>query len=232
MKRNLVSETADALRDRVFAAQPGTLIGSLQDLTAELGVGLVTLQQAARVLEHEGLLEARRGPGGGYYGARPDTAALERAIATYLRSRPTSFGEVLNITSLLFNELVGAAARCRDEVLRAELRDLAHRLDGCEAEPARGQFESDFQDLLCRMVDWPLFELLTKVTLRFAMASGATVVPGEAVLAWREGRHRIIAAILVGDAELARFEAERSNRREVMKYVEETSGSIGTWSRA
>lgn len=219
MKRNLVNDTAEALRARVFAAQPGTLIGSLQDLASGLGVGIVTLQQAARVLEHEGLLEARRGPGGGYYGARPDTAALERAIATYLRSRPTSFGEVLNITSLLFNELAGAAARCADENLREELRVLALRIDSCEVEAARGDFESDFQDLLCRMVDWPLFELLTKVTLRFAMTSGAIVVPGEAVQGWRAGRHRIIAAILAGDPELARFEADRSNRREVMKYV-------------
>jgi DNA-binding IscR family transcriptional regulator len=39
----------------------------------------VTVQQAARVLEHEGLLAVRRGPGGGYYGTRPDEAALPSA---------------------------------------------------------------------------------------------------------------------------------------------------------
>ncbi|MFM5906824.1 MAG: FCD domain-containing protein [Novosphingobium sp.] len=216
MKRNLVSETAEALRQRVFAADPGHLIGSLSDLTRDLGVGVVTLQQAARVVEHEGLLEARRGPGGGYYGARPDEAALERAIAVYLRTHPASFGEALNITSLLFNEICAAAAGCDDQALRTELAQLAERIDSSDSEAERGGFESDFQHLLFRMVRWPLFELLTQVTLRFAETREGRVIDSQSLAAWKGGRHRIIAAILGGDGELARFEAERSNRRAVM----------------
>ncbi len=219
MKRNLVSETADALRERVFACEPGELIGSLTDLTRELGVGVVTLQQAARVVEHEGLLEARRGPGGGYYGVRPDEAALERAIAVYLRTHPASFGEALNITSLLFNEICAAAATCEDAALRDELAALALRIDTSESEAERGSFEADFQHLLFRMVRWPLFELLTQVTLRFAETRDARVIDQLALTAWKSGRHRIIAAILASDGELAQFEAERSNRRAVMGRV-------------
>jgi len=161
MKRNLVSESADALRERVFAQEPGALLGSLQDLARGLGVGIVTLQQAARLLEHEGLLEARRGPGGGYYGTRPDEAALERAIAVYLRTHPASFGEALNITSLLFNEICAAAAGCGDAAQREELTALAARIDLADSDSDQGRFEADFQDLRFRMVRWPLFELLT-----------------------------------------------------------------------
>jgi DNA-binding FadR family transcriptional regulator len=216
MKRNLVSETTDALRERIFAAEPGTLLGSLQGLAKGLGVGIVTLQQAARLLEHEGLLEARRGPGGGYYGTRPDEAALERAIAVYLRTHPASFGEALNITSLLFNEICAAASACEDAALRAELAGLSARIETSDSEDDRGTFEADFQDLLFRMVRWPLFELLTQVTLRFAGTRDARVIDPLALAAWKAGRHRIIAAVLAGDGELARFEAERSNRRAVM----------------
>lgn len=215
MKRNLFTETADALRDRVFAAEPGALIGSLQDLAKSLGVGIVTLQQAARVLEHEGLIEARRGPRGGYYGARPDEAALERAIAVYLRTHPASFGEALNITSLLFTELCAEAARCTDPALRTELAALLPRADSC-ADDQRGELERDLQDLLFRMVRWPLFELLTQVTLRFAETRGGYVLDTRALAEYRNGRCRVIAAILAGDVELARFEADRSNRRAVM----------------
>lgn len=103
-KRNLVGQIAERLRERIFAAAAGSQIGSLQDLAATLGVGIVTVQQAARILEHEGLLEVRRGPGGGYYGKRPDAAALERLMAGFLRTQPDSFNEALNITSLLFTE--------------------------------------------------------------------------------------------------------------------------------
>jgi DNA-binding FadR family transcriptional regulator len=202
----------------VFAAEPDSLIGSLQDLARALEVGIVTIQQAARVLEHEGLLEARRGPGGGYYGRRPNSAALERSIAAYLRSNPTSFEEALNITSLLFNELVPAAADCADAALRQELQRLSRRLETCNTAGDCGDFESDFQDLLFRMVDWPLFKLLTVVTLQVGVTRAGRLLRGgeEALADWREGRQRIIAAILKSDRELARFEADRSNRRVVL----------------
>jgi GntR family transcriptional regulator, transcriptional repressor for pyruvate dehydrogenase complex len=217
-KQSLVSATADRLRDRVFAEEPGALIGSLQDLARSLHVGIVTVQQAARVLEHEGLLAGRRGPGGGYYGMRPNAAALERSITAYLRSNPTSYEEALNITSLLFNELVPAAARSRDHALRDELSALQRRVDACETGNDCGQFENDFQDLLFRMVDWPLFKLLSLVTLQIGLTHAERILGfrSDAIAEWKEGRRRIIAAMLAGDTELARFEANRSNRRVVM----------------
>src|SRR5947209_1303128 len=115
VRQPLVKHTAEGLRNLLFAAPSGTRLGTLPELARKFGVGIVTVQQAARVLEHEGLLEVRRGPGGGYYGTRPDDAALERAIAAYMRVHPTSFEEAADITSLLFNELVPAACACRDE---------------------------------------------------------------------------------------------------------------------
>jgi GntR family transcriptional repressor for pyruvate dehydrogenase complex len=219
-RRNLVGETAEELRRRSFASQPGDLIGSLQDLARAAGVGIVTLQQAARIVEHEGLLLARRGPGGGYYAARPDAAALERALAGFLRTHPASFREALDITSLLFTELVAAAGACADPRLRAELATLAERLGDGAAAFDHASFEHDFQDLLFRMVDWPLFALLTQVTLRFAESGrpGDKGVSGDPI-DWRSGRRRIIDAVLAGDPELARFEAERSNRRAVQQRL-------------
>jgi GntR family transcriptional repressor for pyruvate dehydrogenase complex len=221
-RRNLVGATADGLRDRVFAAEPDTLIGSLQDLANALDVGIVTLQQAARVLEHEGLLEARRGPGGGYYGRRPNSAAVERSIAAYLRSNPTSFEEALNITSLLFNELAAAAAERVDDRSRAKLVMLLRRVDTCMTGADCGDFEVDFQDTLFAMVDWPLFKLLTVVTLHVSMTKSASLLrDGERDVAeWREGRKRIIGAIASGDRDLARFEADRSNRRAVLNGMD------------
>lgn len=218
-RRNLVGDTAAALRELVFAARPGELVGSLQDLSRSLGVGIVTLQQVARVLEHEGLLDARRGPRGGYYAARPDAAALERALAAFLRTHPASFREALNITSLLFTELAAAAATCRDETLREQLASVRVRLEQ-DGDFDFAEFEHDFQHLLFRMVEWPLFELLTEVTLRFAASGGlADSPPSTSTQEWKEGRSRIIAAILAGDPELARFEAERSNRRSVLRRI-------------
>lgn len=217
-KRPLVQQAAERLRDLLFAVPAGTRLGALPELARKLGVGIVTVQQAARILEHEGLLEVKRGPGGGYYGTRPDDAALERAIAAYMRVHPASFEEAADITSLLFNELVPAAAGCRDERLRGELLALAETIDQRTTEADRGAFEVELQDLLFRMVARPLFEVLTRVTLRFAATRRAPLIDSSraGVAEWKAGRWRILAAILAQDEELARFEANRSNRRAVL----------------
>lgn len=217
-RKPLVQQSAERLRDMLFAVPSGTRLGALRELARKLGVGIVTVQQAARILEHEGVLEVRRGPGGGYYGTRPDDAALERAITAYMRVHPASFDEAADITSLLFNELVPAAAACGDERLREALRTHGETIEAQNSEFERGGFETRMQDLLFEMVDRPLFEALTRVTLRFAETRRSPLIDTSraGIAEWKAGRRRIIAAILAGDVELARFEANRSNRRAVL----------------
>ena len=125
------------------------------------------------------------------------------------------------MTSLLFNELCAAAAACEDEALHAELRELDRRVDLCRCDEDMTELEIDFQDLLFRMVDRPLFELLTRVTLRFAASRPAEGMYRDlvAVEQWIAGRHRIIDALLRRDRELARFEADRSNRRVLLERL-------------
>lgn len=77
-----------------------------------------------------------------------------------------------------------------------------------------GAVETQFQDQLFRMVNRPLFGLLTRVTLKlYATRPGPTLfADSDGVRAWRQSRHRIIGAILDRDTELARFEATRARR--------------------
>jgi DNA-binding GntR family transcriptional regulator len=130
------------------------------------------------------------------------------------------------MTSLLFTELAAAAAGCRDEALQADLAALLPRITPGAAAADRLVFESLFQDLLFRMVDRPLFEMLTRVTLHFSetRAGPAVVMQGEQAERWWLGRRAIVTAILSGDAELARFEADRCNRRIVMNLQRTVRG--------
>lgn len=225
-KRNLVASAVERLRERIFAGEPGVLIGSLPDVARSLGVGIVTVQQAARILEHEGLLEVRRGPGGGYYGMRPDAAALERSLAAYMRSKPASWQEALDITSLLFSELAAAAAGCHEPALLDELREFARHLADTGDQAAVARRELEFQDLLFRMVDRPLFELLTRVTLRFSTSLAHDSAYRGALESerWITGRRLIIDAILRHDAALARFEADRNNREVILAWLKDQEG--------
>ncbi len=210
-KENLVTMAAARMREMIAAQEPGTQIGSLPDIANALGVGVVTVQQAARVLEHEGFLKVRRGNGGGYYGARPDAAALGRAIAGFLQINQSHEREAIQIMTLLDCDLLPAAALATDETLRARLRELAGQIDGCDTADQRGAFEHIMQDIIYAMVDRPLMEMLARVTMqhhesgvRFPVYSGV-----DGTERWKRERHGIIDAILKRDAGLARFEAQR-----------------------
>jgi len=222
-KRQIVQTTASKLRDLILACAPETQIGSLNEIAERLGVGIVTVQQAARILEHEGLLAVRRGPGGGYYGTRPDEAALERSVAAYMRVHGSSLRETWAITTLLDCEMVPAAARCTDEELRAALKALCERIDTCDTEDERIALEDDFHKLLFKMDRRPLFELLARVATQFYKSRHLPPLfrGDDGVAAWKSGRRQILEAILKRDEALARFEAER-HRQDVLTRMETT----------
>src|SRR3984893_457690 len=114
-RKGLVKVTAAKMREMILANEPDAPLGSLREMSKGLGVGIVTIQQAARVLEHEGLLQVRRGPGGGYYGTRPDEAALGRLISGFLLVHRSQYHEAIDIVTLLDCEMLPAAALCRDD---------------------------------------------------------------------------------------------------------------------
>ena len=214
LKRRLVQDTAEKLRDLIFQQEPDTQIGSLNEVADKLGVGIVTVQQAARVLEHEGLLAVKRGPGGGYYGTRPDDAALERAFATYLRAHNIDYPEAFEMTILLDCDIFQAAAGCKDVAVKQKIEALMKQLKQCESAEDRNRFEVDLRQTLLEIVERPLLQLLAGVAWQLYRAHGdpegftdATGLPE-----WKQGRQRILHAILQNDEELAFFEAHRYRR--------------------
>ena len=213
--QRLVSATAERMRDLILDRAPDTLIGSLPELAKLLDVGISTVQQAARVLEHEGFLSVHRGPGGGYFGRRPDALSLERTLAGYLRGRRGDDYEPLRVMTLLDCDLMPAAAHCTDADLLEELRGLKARIDRCSNGEERMAFEDDFHAILFRMVNLPLIELLAQVCMRFYRSHPIPRIfeADEGSHAWMQWRHQIIEAILSQDPERARFEAERHRRR-------------------
>lgn len=217
--RRVVQAAAETLREIVLASAPDANIGSRDEIARRLGVGVVTIQQAARILEHEGLLEVRRGPGGGYYGRRPDDAALERAVAAYLRVHGSAFAEVYEVTSLIEAELIAMAARCAAPAQQSALRALTTRVKGCDTAEARVAVEEELRRLLLEIADRPLLRLLGGVTAGLHRDMPPLFPGEEGVAAWKAGRMRILTAVLQQDEELAQFEAMRY-RRELLTRLE------------
>jgi len=220
-REGLVTAAVARLRDMIVAQPPQTQIGSLPDLARVLGVGIVTVQQAARVLEHEGFLQVRRGPGGGYYGTRPDAEGLSRAISGFLALHHSAHPEAIDIITLLDCELMAAAAQATNETLRSKLASLAETIDDRNAAPERGAFDQAMLDILYVMVDRPLMELLSRVAVHhYAEYPRGPVYGGkEGQQRWKRERRAIITAILDRDPERARFEAQR-RRRMIMSRLD------------
>jgi DNA-binding GntR family transcriptional regulator len=230
-KRRLVQETAEQLRDLILESEPGAQIGSLNEVAEQFGVGIVTVQQAARILEYEGLLAVKRGPGGGYYGTRPDEAALERAFTTFMRVYNFGYREAFEMMLLLDCDIIPTAAASRDTVLRAAVEELNARIDHCESPEDRVQFEKDLRDTLFKVDERPFLEFLARVTLQLyrLQSKSALFSDPEIVAVWKAGRGRILEAILQRDGALARFEAERY--RQTLLLQLHAGGSPGAKSK-
>ncbi len=219
-RESLVNGAVAKLREMIVAQPPESQIGSLPDLAKILGVGVVTVQQAARVLEHEGFLQVRRGPGGGYYGTRPGAEGLSRAISGFLSLHHSDYPEAIDIITLLDCELMAAAARTPDDKARRELSVLLRSIDDRDTAAERGAFDQSMLDILYLMVDRPLMELLSRMAVHhYAEYPRGPLYGGDTgKQRWKQERRAIISAILESDPERARFEAQR-RRREIMRKL-------------
>lgn len=210
----LVSDTIEKLRELVFSQPADSYLGSMNEVASHLGVGIVTIQQATRILEHEGLLTIKRGPGGGYYGTRPDDAALERSFATYMRAHDVDYRDAFEVIVSLDCDLAQAAADSGDDRLEDRIQVLIERLALCQSAEDCIQFEVDFRNTLFSIVNRPLLELLARVAMQQYKASERVAIFDRPVYLtdWRQGREKILRAILQRDGELADFEAHRFRR--------------------
>ncbi|NHO67424.1 FadR family transcriptional regulator [Aestuariicella hydrocarbonica] len=210
-KRHLVQNTAEKLREFILDEEPGNYLGSLNEVAEKLDVGIVTVQQAARVLEHEGLLTVKRGPGGGYYGARPDDAALLRSFATYMRLHNISYRDAFELSVLLDCEIIKSVAESYDASHVEHITQLQDQLQQCANANDVIAFEQNFRETLLQISSRPLLELLSRVAMQMYIAKDDqeqfTRLFG--IEEWRQGRQRILQAIMAHDAELASFEAQR-----------------------
>jgi DNA-binding FadR family transcriptional regulator len=198
----------------ILSQEPWTQIGSLSVLVERLNVGVVTVQQAARILENEGFLEVRRGPGGGYFGKRPSEANLEHSLVEYLRMHTSAYRDALELLMTLKGEAIAAAARCREPDVLERLQAIRERIVASHSREQRLAIEEDFRLTIHAMSDRPLLSLFAGATARFVHehAPPALVLDEQDELAWKAANIRVIDAILAGDEELALFESSRLSR--------------------
>jgi DNA-binding FadR family transcriptional regulator len=189
-----------------------------------LGIGRVTLQQTARILEQERLLRVQRGVNGGYYGTRPDEAGVEQAVAVYLRAKNSGFPETLRISGALSSEMLSLATLSNDENFREQLRKVGETLENAPITdgPQLVAVEKDFFDAVFGLAANPLGELMLRVTFRmyYNYARHALLQNAADFQLWRQTRLNMVRAILNRDHDYVQLLSRRFDQ-EMQKRAKE-----------
>jgi DNA-binding FadR family transcriptional regulator len=92
----LAENVARLIRDDIERGgwKTGTLLGSEAELMERYNVSRAVLREAARILEFHGALSSRRGPGGGFFVAQPDSSAVVHAARVIIDFEGTDVGQI------------------------------------------------------------------------------------------------------------------------------------------
>jgi DNA-binding FadR family transcriptional regulator len=114
---------------------PGEALQSERELAATFAVGRPTIQHALRLLEADGLVQARRGRGGGTFVCEPtgDGAAMDDLISRVLRQR-REIEEVLVYRRAIEPRVAREAARLRRRDDLSAMASALERMTNAAAE--------------------------------------------------------------------------------------------------
>ncbi|HEY8217925.1 MAG TPA: FCD domain-containing protein [Acidimicrobiia bacterium] len=90
---------AESLRERILDGEfaPDALLPATEALVDEYGVSRPTVREALNVLEADGLVRLRRGPGGGAIVQAPDSVAITRSLESLLRFEGTTIEQLMEV---------------------------------------------------------------------------------------------------------------------------------------
>lgn len=206
--RKLGEILAERIEDEIVSSgwPVGTVLGSEAELIERYRVSRAVFREAMRIVDHHGVAEMRRGPGGGLVVAEPDLGAVTRAVALQLEYARIQPQQVLEARAALEVDCARLAAERVDDTgaqrLRSLLADEQRRILATRrGGRARGDLPShDFHLLLAELSGNPAMHLFVQMINR-VLGDQTPPVRSLAVVA-KEVHHvhsRIAEAVLAGD---------------------------------
>ena len=118
-----------ALRQQILVERlpVGTRLASETDLMDAYGVGRVSVREALRILERDGLVDIRRGASGGIFVREVGIEQLSDALAVRLSTRDTSLADFADFRLHLEPSVARLAAVNASPEQRAQLMDIAEQ---------------------------------------------------------------------------------------------------------
>jgi DNA-binding FadR family transcriptional regulator len=215
--RNLkpaLDAAATRLRALALSKHAGAYVGSEEELIRQLDVSRVTLRQAARLLEREGVLQVRRGASGGYFSARPDAHVMEGALGSYLDALQLNIEETFVVGFALWAEAVRQASRLKSPEVQMTTERLRRRLDAMPPDAPIVDlvaYEDDYRRSIFHLSKLTylelLFQLNRSVTWRYyarpPWEEGGDAPDPDFLRKWRDVKQHELAAIQKGEEDSA-----------------------------
>ncbi|MBO0344104.1 FadR family transcriptional regulator [Roseibium sp. CAU 1637] len=217
------------LRERIVEAglRPGDRIPTDWIQPEEVKVARGTLREALKILEYQGLIKSRSGPGGGVFVDQVNPSEAIRLLDNLFLFSPPSIADIYTMRKQLEPELAASVAgHLSDEgfkSLQACIRLYEDEPKTAEEEYAQRLAELDFHEELARHSPNPL--LAFSCTFLLSLLHDMTVcrsIYKEPNPGLREtGLHyqvRLLRSIRAGDVELSRM-IMRGHMMEAEKYM-------------
>jgi hypothetical protein len=204
-----IDRAAAALRKMALDVPSGGLLGSEDVVVEQLGVARVTVRQAARLVERDGLLTVKRGKKGGYFSARPGLEMMEAVVCAYLDTLGIGAWHTGGVATALWVEAIRQATLVDRSLsgpvaVRLENLMMAFPVSASMAEVAEMEqaFRSEIFDLIDGSYVRTIFHINAAFARRHLDHEGAPITGAqhsEFVRKWRSAKLLQCQAIASGD---------------------------------
>lgn len=209
------TRVAEAIKDWIVQAHfgAGDRLPSEPELIERFGMSKGTIREAMRILEAQGLVKSRTGPGGGTFVHEVSKERARALLGNYFYFKDLTIRDIYQLRRVLEPELAAALAGRLSESVLGQLEAIIGEYDAPsqDAEEEREQHVASlrFHALLAEQADNALLGFL--IDFMVNMLSDLTVYrklyePPNLEL-WRRGRAfqlDLVEALRSGDSDMAR----------------------------
>jgi len=207
--------------------RPGAGLEPERTMLEKYETGRGTLREALRLLEFQGVLALKPGPGGGPILLDPDASHLAGTVVLLMQLKQAPFRTIVEVRTALEPMITGLAAeRISAESLAVLEQTIDQMRENMDDQHAFLEADKRFHDTIAWSAGNPLFSYLvgslldimdtTQIGVDYAMPRRKTITVAH---------ERVVAAIRSGDRQAAEARM-REHIDEYVRHAERTSPNV------